>query len=153
MHMSIQNYKFGIDIDNTLTNAPPFKYSEFGLKKTKELLRTASLKKGTDILSRLDLDIILITGRGEYYYDDTIYWLHKNNIPFSELIMIPKDRYTGRLLTYDEYIAYKRDAYLSKKVHFCLEDDVKVIEELRKYDIVCSKVENDFEQAFWRLFD
>lgn len=150
--MSIQNYIFGVDVDNTLTDSPPFSVDKMDLEETRRIIRNVPPKKGIEILSILDLHIVVITGRGDYFYDDTIYWLNKNNVPFIRLITIDRNRYKNNMFSLQEYLKYKIDAYLSNRVHFCLEDDDNVINALKEYGIKTSKVENDFERAFYGLF-
>lgn len=149
--MNIQNYVFGIDVDNTLTDTPPFSIDGMDLEETRKMIRRAPTKKGVEVLSRLDLNIIIITGRGDYFHEDTIYWLNKNNIPFVKLITIDRNKYKHRF-NMKEYLDFKLCAYLSNHIHFCLEDDDSVIEVLKNYNIKTSKVEGNFEIAFYNLF-
>ena len=149
--MNIQNYIFGIDVDYTLTDTPPFSVEGMDLERTRKMIRNAPPKKGIEILSLLDLNIIIITGRGDYFHEDTIYWLNKNDIPFDKLITIDRNKYKRRF-NMKEYLKFKLDAYLSNRIHFCLEDDDSVIEMLKDYGIRTSKVENNFETAFYNLF-
>lgn len=149
--MSIQNYVFGIDVDNTLTDIPPFSIDKMDLEETRKMIRNAPPKKGIEVLSRLDLNIIIVTGRGDYFHEDTIYWLNKNNIPFVKLTTIDRNIYKDRF-DLEGYLKYKLDAYLSNKIHFCLEDDDLVIKVLKDYGIKTSKVDSNFETAFYNLF-
>lgn len=149
--MSIQNYVFGIDVDNTLTDTPPFSVDKMDLEETRKLIRNAPPKKGIEILSILDLNVIIITGRGDYFHEDTIYWLNKHDIKFAKLITIDRNKYKYRF-NIQEYLKFKLDAYLSNKIHFCLEDDDLVIKILNDYGIKTSKVEKNFEIAFYNLF-
>lgn len=149
--MNIQNYVFGIDVDNTLTDTPPFSVDKMDLEETRKMIRNAPPKKGIEVLSTLDLNIIVITGRGDYFHGDTVYWLNKNDIQFAKLVTIDRDKYKHRF-NLQEYLKYKLDTYLSNKIHFCLEDDDRVIKVLEDYGIKCSKVENNFETAFYNLF-
>jgi hypothetical protein len=149
--MSIQNYIFGVDVDNTLTDSPPYSVDNMDLEETREMIRNAPSKKGIEILSILDLSVVVITGRGDYFHEDTIYWLHKNNVPFIKLVTVDRNKYKDRF-NLDEYLRYKLDAYLSNHAHFCLEDDDRVIEVLKDYGIKTSKVDSDFERAFHNLF-
>ncbi len=148
--MSIQNYIFGIDIDNTLTSERQC-FANMSLEDTRIKMRNISPKKGIEILSILDLNIVLITGRGSYFYDDTVYWLRKQDVPFTKLVMIDKDKYKSRL-TFQEYVRYKLNAYLENNVHFCLEDDDAIINAVRCYGIKASKVEDDFKRSLYDLF-
>lgn len=150
--MNIQNYVFGIDVDNTLTDTPPFSAYEMDLEETRKMIRNAPTKKGVEILSKLDLNIIIITGRGDYFHEDTIYWLNKHDIPFVKLVTIDGNKYKQRF-NMQEYLKFKLDTYLSNHIHFCLEDDDSVIEILKDYGIKTSKVENNFETAFYNLFE
>jgi hypothetical protein len=149
--MSIQNYIFGIDVDNTLTDTKPFSIEGMDLEETRKMIRNAPPKKGIEVLSRLELNVIIITGRGDYFHEDTIYWLNKNDVPFSKLITIDRNKYKSRFAI-QEYLKYKLDAYLSNKIHFCLEDDDRVIKILADYGIRAGKVEDNFETAFYNLF-
>lgn len=149
--MSIQNYIFGIDVDNTLTDTPPFSVDGMDLEETRKMIRNAPPKKGIEVLSTLDLNVIIITGRGDYFHEDTIYWLNKNDIQFAKLVTIDRNKYKHRL-NLQEYLKYKLDAYLSNKIHFCLEDDDRVISVLETYGIKVSKVNDNFETAFYNLF-
>lgn len=54
--MNIQNYVFGIDVDNILTDTPPFSVDEMDLEETRKMIRNAPPKKGIEILSILDLN-------------------------------------------------------------------------------------------------
>ena len=150
--MNIQNYIFGVDVDNTLTDIPPFSIDKKNLEEIRKIIRNAPPKKGIEILSVLDLSVVVITGRGDYFHEDTIYWLNKNDIPFIKLITIDRNKYKGNRFNLQEYLNYKLYAYLSNRVHFCLEDDDRVIEVLKDYGIKTSKVDNDFERAFYNLF-
>jgi hypothetical protein len=66
--MSIQNYIFGVDVDNTLTDSPPYSVDNMDLEETREMIRNAPPKKGIEILSILDLSVVVITGRGDYFH-------------------------------------------------------------------------------------
>jgi|SRR3972149_498413 len=149
--MNIQNYIFGIDVDNTLTDTKPFSIDNMDLEETREMIRNAPSKKGIEILSILDLKIVIITGRGDYFHGDTIYWLNKNDVPFVKLVTIDRNKYKYRF-DINEYLKYKLDAYLSNRINFCLEDDDRVINILNDYGIKTSKVEKDFKKAFFNLF-
>lgn len=149
--MNIQNYIFGIDVDNTLTDTPPFSVDGMDLEETRKMIRNAPPKKGIEVLSTLDLNVIIVTGRGDYFHDDTIYWLKENNVQIAKLVTIDRNKYKHRF-NLQEYLNYKLNAYLSNKIHFCLEDDDRVIKVLKDYRIITSKVEDNFETAFYNLF-
>ncbi len=148
--MSIQNYIFGIDIDNTLTGEK-LCFASMSLEETKRKIIDVHPKKGIEILSILGLNIVLITGRGSYYYDETVHWLKKQDVPFVKLVMVDKDKYNRRI-TFEEYVQYKLDAYLENNVHFCLEDDDMIIDAVRKYGIKAVKVGDDFKKSLYDLF-
>ncbi len=150
--MGIQEYIFGVDLDNTLTNVQPYKVDGMDLEKTRKIIRNAPPKKGIEILKITGAQVIVITGRGDYFHDDSLYWLEKNDIEIIKLVTIDGNKYTNHKFSLDEYLKYKLDTYLSNKIHFCLEDDDNVISMLNKYDIKTSKVEDDFEKAFFNLF-
>lgn len=151
--MDMRNYVLGVDVDNTLTDTPPFSINVIDLEETRHAIRNAPVKKGVDILSRLNIKPVIITGRGDYYHNDTIYWLNKNNIPYTRLVTIDRNKYPGNKFNFQEYLDYKINEYLLNNVNFCLEDDEKVIHELEKYGIKGSLVTDNFEEAFYRLFD
>ena len=150
--MKIQDAKIGIDVDNTLTGLPPFDVDTMDLEETRQIIRKAPLKKGVEILSIMCVKPVIITGRGDYFHADTIYWLDENNIPYSKLITIDRDKYPGDKFNFQEYINYKVNAYLDNNIQFCLEDDIHVINVLKNYGIKCSLVKDDFEKAFFELF-
>lgn len=146
------NCIIGVDVDNTLTDTPPFNVDIIDLEETRQIIRCAPVKKGVEILRLLNIKPFMISGRGDYYRDDTLHWLDKNNIPYHKLITIDGNKYPGQRFNLQEYLNYKVNAYVSNNIKYCLEDDEKVIKELEKYGIKCSLVTDSFEDAFYRLF-
>ena len=151
--MEYSKFVIGVDVDNTLTALPPFDVDTMILEETREIIRSALTKQGTEILSLLCIKPIIITGRGDYFHDDTIYWLEKNDIPYTKLVTIDRNKYSGNRFDFHEYINYKVNEYLENNVQFCLEDDIHVINALEKHGIKCSLVKDDFEEAFHKLFE
>ncbi len=151
--MKIQDARIGTDIDGTLTNTPPFSIDTINLEETRQIIRNAPVKKGVEILSIMCVKPFAITGRGNYYHNDTLYWFNKNNIPYRKLFTIDGNLYEGMKFDFRVYLRHKVDTYLDNNIEYCLEDDIHVIQELEKHGIVCSLVEDDFEKAFWKLFE
>ncbi len=150
--MKIQDAIIGTDVDGTLTDTPAFHIDVIDLEETRQIIRNTPVKKGVEILSIMCVKPFAITGRGNYYHDDTLYWLDKNSIPYRKLFTIHGDAYKGMKFNLEEYLKYKVDTYLDNDIEYCLEDDINVIRELEKYGIICSLVEDDFERAFFELF-
>lgn len=151
--MKIQDAKIGVDVDGTLTDTPPFSIDVIDLEETRQIIRNAQVKKGVEILSIMCVKPFVITGRGNYYHDDTLHWFNKNHIPYQKLFTIDGNLYEGMKFNLKAYLKYKVDTYLDNKIEYCLEDDINVIQELEKHGIKCSLVEDDFEEAFWKLFN
>ena len=143
----LQNYIFAIDIDNTLTN------EQFGIPcseiETKKRIENKTLKPGVEIIRNKDFNIILVTGREEKYREVTVKWLHKNDIPFNRLIMVPDDYYPVEFY-YDSYLKFKLNAYIENHVHFVLDDSNNVINLSRMYGFGAEKVNDTFDEAFRR---
>ena len=148
--LMIRNYKFGVDMDNTLTDSPPLIFEVDNLEALVESVRFVPVKKGVDVISTLDLDITIITGRGESFRKVTIEWLVNNNIEFRELVMIGD--YKDNKFNMGLYLEHKLNAYLSRGIHFALDDDDYVVNMLNCFGVRACKVDGDFRDAFNKLF-
>lgn len=151
--MNYSKLRIGVDVDGTLTDTPPFSIDVIDLEEIRQIIRNAPVKKGVEVLSLLCVNPTMVTGRGDYYHHDTIYWFEKNKIPYKKLITIDKEKYPGNRFNFQEYMNFKVNSYINNNLQYCLEDDIKVINELEKYGIKCSLVEDNFEEAFHRLFE
>jgi len=146
----IRNYKFGIDLDCTLTDSPPLIYNGVSLEELIKSVKFLPVKKGVEVLASLDLNITIITGRGESFREVTTQWLIQNDIEFRELVMIGD--YKDNKFDVKLYLDHKREAYLSRGIHFALDDDEEVIKILNYYGVKACKVGEDFREAFNKLF-
>ncbi len=151
--MKIQDARLGVDVDGTLTDTPPFSTDVIDLEETRQIIRNAPVKKGVEILSIMCIKPFAITGRGNYYHDDTLHWFNINKIPYRKLFTIDGNLYEGMKFDFKAYLKFKVNTYLDNNIEYCLEDDINVIRELEKYGITCSLVKDDFEEAFWKLFN
>lgn len=52
---------FGVDVDGTLTSTPPLHVGVIDLEETRYVIRNAPVKKGVDVLSRLNIKPVIIT--------------------------------------------------------------------------------------------
>lgn len=148
----IHNYKFGIDLDGTLTDSLPFDYNKY-YNRLDELIESAKfipVKNGVEVISEMELDITIITGRGNSFRKVTNDWLIRNGICFRELVMI--EDYENNKFNNEVYLDFKLKAYLSRKINFCLDDDEEVVNMLNNYGIKAVKVDGDFREAFNKLF-
>ncbi len=147
----MHNYRYGIDIDGTLTNESPFSVSD-SEDKLREIILKSSPKKNLNIIKNRDLQIYLITGRQEKYRNVTIKWLQEHEIYFDELIMIPNGSYNGG---FNEkiYLDFKLNSYLKHRIHFALDDDPKVVKLLNIYNIKAVQVNGDLREAFNKLLE
>lgn len=146
----MQRYRFGIDIDGTITNEQPFSIqsSEDDINK---IILSSTPKHNLNSIKNRDLQIYLITGRQEKYRKSTIRRLQEFEIPFEKLIMIPNNSYTG-FFNEEVYLKFKLDSYLKHHIHFALDDDIKVVSLLNKYNIKAVQVNGDLKEAFDKLF-
>lgn len=148
----IQNYIFAIDIDQTITNESIFTVNTSHSSKEvlDKAIKECTVKPGVDILKFKDLNIILVTGRLEKCREATIEWLHKNDIPFNQLIMVPDDYYNPDF-SQDLYEAFKLKVCLENKVHFVFDDNQNVLKHLKRYGFSVQKVNRRFDTAFKKL--
>lgn len=146
----MQRYRFGIDIDGTITNEQPFSIqsSEDSINK---IILSSTPKHNLNSIKNRDLQIYLITGRQEKYRRSTIRRLQEFEIPFEKLIMVPNNSYTG-FFNEEIYLKFKLNAYLKYHIHFALDDDIKVVNILNKYNIKAVQVNGDLKEAFDKLF-
>jgi uncharacterized HAD superfamily protein len=148
----IRNYIFAIDIDQTITNESVFTINT--THSSQEVLDKSimecTVKPGVDILRNKDLNIILITGRAERCRKTTIEWLHKNDILYNQLVMVP-DGYYDPDFSQDLYEAFKLKACIENKVHFVFDDNQNVLKFLKHYGFSVQKVNRRFDTAFKKL--
>ena len=93
----------------------------------------------------------VITGRGNYFYEDTLYWLEKKNVPYREVVTMERESMTS--FDFNEYMKHKISSYVELKVDYAMDDDVRVINSLSEYGIKGVVVKDNFEEAFWMLVD
>lgn len=86
-----------------------------------------------DALKKADkYQIIIMTGRPNKYKEITIEWLHKNGFNYDKLFMRPANNYKKNI-EIKEIILRKIMRYY--EVVFAFDDDEKVIELYKKYNI------------------
>ncbi len=150
----IRNYKFGVDLDNTLNCSGNQFYPKLTDDELAEIVEKSKCfvpKKGIEVLSDLDLNVTIITGRGECFRDVTIEWLVNNDVPFREVVIIRN--YEDNVFDKNLYLKHKKDAYLSRGIHFALDDDEDVVNMLNNCGVKAVKVDEDFREAFNKLFE
>lgn len=93
------------------------------------------------LFEKAGFKIILATGREEQWRQQTVNWLHKNEIPYNLLLMRPDgNRISATQLKRQWYID---DLQYYYEIILVLEDLYKTIEMFRKYDIPAWQVNPD----------
>lgn len=79
--------------------------------------------------------IVLLTGRGEEYRDQTLSWLKSHNIPFDELFMRGEsDRRSDDLIKKE---IYENQIIPQYEISFVLEDRLSVVKMWREIGVTC----------------
>jgi len=142
-----------VDYDGTLTNesfGDILEKEEISVNdhtKIKDFVSKFTPKKGVDILERLEVEPVIITGRQEALRDVSTVWLHANGVPFKEMIMMPNGSY-GDTFDWNTYVEYKIAAHRQYDVQFSLDDNESLVTILNKVGIRAFLVEDDFAEAF-----
>ncbi|MCR9203770.1 MAG: hypothetical protein NXH75_04270 [Halobacteriovoraceae bacterium] len=132
-----------VDIDGTLANVDHRLKFIHNSPKDWEAFH-GSCEKDTpndwclDIIKALKVQgtsIVLLTGRGEEYREQTLSWLKNHNIPFDDLFMRGEnDRRSDDLI--------KKEIYENKitphyEISFVLEDRLSVVKMWREVGVTC----------------
>ena len=138
--------QFATDFDGTITNQNIGDYigdDPFAdLKRVKQITLGFTPKKGVDVLSRLNLRPIIITGRHEVLRNMTEQWLRMYNIPYSELVMM-----TFKKFDRNEYIKFKIIEHKRRPIKFALEDKASLVTIMNGTGIPTFQVTDDFEKT------
>lgn len=137
---------FATDLDGTLTNQTIGDYigdDPFAnLKRVKKIALGFSPKKGVDVLSRMNLKPVIITGRHEVMRDVTEQWLRMYNVPHLELVMMSFKKFD-----WNEYVKFKIIEHKKRPIKFALEDKQSLVTILNGVGIPTFKVTDDFEKT------
>jgi len=137
---------FACDCDGTITNQSIGDYVGddplANLKQVKQIALGFTPKKGVDVLSRLNLRPIIITGRHEVLRNMTEQWLRMYNIPYSELVMM-----TFKKFDRNEYIKFKIIEHKRRPIKFALEDKASLVTIMNGTGIPTFQVTDDFEKT------
>ena len=143
---------FASDLDGTLTNQNIGDYMKTNPVRDKERIKKIALgftpKKGIDILSKMKLSPVIITGRAEFMRGVTEQWLRMYNIPFRELVMMPDG-----VFDWNKYINYKIIEHKKRPVKFALEDKQSVATILKGVGIPTFLVTDDFEKTLLKAIE
>lgn len=143
---------FATDMDGTLTNQnigdyignDPFT----NLKQIKKIALGFTPKKGIDVISRMNLRPIIITGRHENLRTITEQWLRMHNVPYSELVMMKFEKFD-----WDEYIKFKIIEHKKRLIKFALEDKQSIVSVLNGVGVPTFLVTDDFEKVFKKAME
>ena len=137
---------FATDMDGTLTNQNIGDYIGddplADLKRVKQIVLGFTPKKGVDVLSRLNLRPIIITGRHEVLRDVTEQWLRMYQIPYSELVMMSFKKFNR-----NEYINFKIIEHKKRLIKFALEDKLSIVTILNNVGVPTFLITTDFEKT------
>jgi len=143
---------FTVDLDGTLTDQNIGDYISddplADLKRVKQIALGFTPKKGVDVLSRLNLRPIIITGRHEVLRGVTEQWLRMYNIPYSELVMT-----TFKTFNWNAYFNYKIIEHKKRPVKFALEDNESVATILKSVGVPTFLVTDDFEKTLLKAIE
>ncbi len=149
----MQDYKmFATDLDGTLTNQNIGDYIGddplANLKQVRKIALGFTPKKGVDVLSRMGLKPIIITGRHEVMRDVTERWLRMYNVPYSELVMMSFKKFD-----WNEYIKFKIIEHKKRPIKFALEDKQSIVTILNGVGIPTFLVTDDFEKTLMKAME
>lgn len=137
---------FSSDLDGTITNQNIGDYigddPRADLKRVKQMALGFTPKKGVDVLSRLNLRPIIITGRHEILRGVTEQWLKMYSIPYSELVMRIFKKFN-----WDAYVNFKIIEHKKRPIKFALEDKPVMASVLNGVGIPTYLVTDDFEKT------
>lgn len=137
---------FASDYDGTLTNQNIGDYIGddplANLKQVKKITLGFTPKKGIDVLFRMGLKPIIITGRHEVMRDVTEQWLRMYNVPYSELVMMSFKKFD-----WNEYVRFKIVEHKKRPIKFALEDKQFIATILNGVGVPTFLVTDDFEKT------
>ena len=86
-------------------------------------------------MSSLGVEIILLTGRGEEYRQETETWLRKQSVKYKTLYMRRvKDERTDAIIKKEVYVEHVKNTY---ETLFVVEDRKSVVEMWREIGVTC----------------
>lgn len=140
-----------VDLDGTLSEEKVGSYPHetiinFPVMK-KEILKFKP-KKGIDILNKMGIQPIIITGRHEVFRDETEQWLKEHGIEYSKLVMVTDKYYEPKHFSWEKYQQYKLDEHKKNNIKVSFDDDSSVVSLLNKNGIPAYKITDDFEKDF-----
>lgn len=137
---------FSTDLDGTLTNQNIGDYIGddplANLKRAKKIVFEFTPKKGVDVLYRMNLKPVIITGRHEVMRGVTEQWLRMYNVPYSELVMMSFKKFD-----WNEYVKFKIIEHKKRPIKFALEDTQSLVTILNGVGIPTFKVTDNFEKT------
>lgn len=84
--------------------------------------------------------IAILSGRGMEVYNETIYWLHKHDVPFDYLSMRNIGDHRDDSIVKLEMMRVLENTYASKKVHAVFDDRKRVVDMWRENEYSCFQV-------------
>lgn len=145
--------KIAVDLDGTLSNEDFGKEMEDknidaqDREGLKNMVSTFTPKKGIEILNKLNIEPVIITGRIEYLRDVTEIWLFNNDVPYSELVMITIDYYPNNEIDWKMYQTFKVDEHKKRDIELAFDDKPNIVSLLNKNGISTFLVKDDFAEA------
>lgn len=136
------------DLDGTLTTSTgedfPFciPASEWinNDKAVRRAFRNAKLRRDLFWLfnmNLLDCDVIILTGRSDRYYDETVYWIQSKSIVYNQLFMREDGDYRPGEIFKTEVLKRLMKQY---KIRFVFEDRAKDAEAIRQLGLTVFQV-------------